>query len=74
MHGPDTVARGRNEKVPDGCRCIASVRVHAAGVELAGRDADGADLALGGAGIVLEGMQCERALRTDEQCGKEQAW
>jgi hypothetical protein len=27
-----------------------------------------------GAGIVLESMQRERALRTDEQCGKEQAW
>ena len=60
--------------MPGGSRCIADVRVHAGGGELAGRDAGGADLALGGAGIVLESMQRERALRTDEQCGKEQAW
>ena len=73
MHGLETAAGGRDEEVPDGFRRIAGVCVRAAGVELAGRDAGRADLALRGAGIVLERVQCERTLSTDEQCSKEQA-
>ena len=73
MHGLETAARGRDEDLQGGFQRVAGVGVHAAGSELAGRDAGGADLALGGAGIVFERVQRKGALRTDEQRGKEQA-
>ena len=74
MHGVETAACGRDWKLPCRFEGVAGMAVDAACGQLAGGDAGAADLARRDTRVVLEGMQCERALRSDEQRGKEQAW
>ena len=73
MHEVETAAGGRDWKLPCRFEGVAGVIVDAACGQLAGGDAGAADLARWGAGIVLEGVNHERALRTDEQCGEKKS-
>ena len=73
MHGFETAARGRNKAVPGGFRRDADVDVDAASGQLTRGNAGCADLALRRTGIVFELVQRKRALRSNKQCGEEQA-
>ena len=56
VHGFETVARGRDEKLPCRFEGVADVIVDAAGSQLAGGDAGAADLARRCPEVVLERM------------------
>ena len=74
MHGLETADRGRDAGLPGWFEGFTRAGVDGARRQLAGRDAGLADLALRRPGIVFERMKHDRALRTDEQCGKKKAW
>lgn len=69
----EAAVRGRVKRLRRGFQHVGSRFAHAAGGELVAGDTGAADLALGCAGVVLERVQQKRALRGNEQRGKEQA-